>query len=214
MLTNICENADVLALCGDLTDHGLPRQADVLAEELLSCKIPLIGVLGNHDYESGQEEEVRRIITQAGVTLLDGEACEVRGVGFAGVKGFAGGFDNRMLQPWGEEIIKRFVFETVNEALRLEGALAKLRTEHTIAILHYAPIRQTVEGESPEVIPYLGCSRLAEPIDHFGVTAVFHGHAHYGSPHGKTAKQIPVFNASLPVMRRVSPKRPYVLFEV
>ncbi|MBI4494849.1 MAG: metallophosphoesterase [Chloroflexi bacterium] len=214
LLADICEKADVLVLCGDLTDHGLPHQAEVLAEELRSCKIPQVAVLGNHDFESGQQDEVRRIVAQAGVRVLDGETYEFDGVGFAGVKGFAGGFDNRMLQPWGEEIIKRFVYETVNEALRLESALAHLRTEHTVAVLHYAPIRQTVEGEPAEVIPYLGSSRLAEPIDHFGASVVFHGHAHYGTPQGKTAKGIPVYNASLPLLRRVNPKQPYVLIEL
>jgi Icc-related predicted phosphoesterase len=214
LLASVCQTSDVLLLCGDLTDSGLAREAEILAEDLLTCKMPVVAVLGNHDYEHGQHREIVETLTHAGVTILDGECYEVHGVGFAGVKGFAGGFGTHVVQPWGEEIIKRFVQETINEALRLETALAKLETERKVAILHYAPIRETVEGEHPEVVTYLGCSRLVEPIDRFNVSAVFHGHAHHGALEGRTAKGIPVYNASLPLLRRLRPDRPYVLAEV
>ena len=214
LLAQICAAADVLVLCGDLTEHGLPREAEVLAEDLLTCKMPTLAVLGNHDYESGHPAEVVRVLTHAGVTVLDGESCEVRGVGFAGVKGFCGGFGRYVVQPWGEAIIKHFVRETIDEALRLEGALAKLETDRIVAVLHYAPIRDTVEGEPPEIITYLGSSRLAEPIDRFGVGAVFHGHAHHGALEGRTARGIPVYNASLPLLRRMRPAQPFALVEL
>jgi len=207
--------ADVFVLCGDLTDYGLPDEARALAREITSAvKIPTVAVLGNHDYESGQQDEVRQVMTDAGVTVLDGDATEIRGIGFAGAKGFAGGFGRRALGPWGEDIIKKFVHEAVNEALKLESALARLRTTSLIAVLHYAPVQGTVEGEPPEIFPYLGCSRLEEPINRFPVTAVFHGHAHHGRPEARTATNVPVFNVSLTLMRELTPERPFKLFEV
>jgi len=171
-------------------------------------KVPLVGVLGNHDFDSGKQDEVSRILRDAGVTMLDGDACEVLGVGFAGTKGFAGGFGRGTLGAWGEEVVKRFVHEAVNEALKLESALARLRTPHRIALLHYAPIQATVEGEPVEIFPFLGCGRLGEPLNRYAVTAVFHGHAHRGTPEGKTAEGVPVYNVSLPLLRRTYPDRP------
>jgi Icc-related predicted phosphoesterase len=199
--------ADVLVLCGDLTDHGLPEEARLLARELSAVKVPMVGVLGNHDVESGKQDEVRDILHSAGLTLLDGDAVEIRGIGFAGTKGFAGGFDQRSLAPWGEEIIKRFVHETIEEALKLESALAKLRTPQRIAVLHYAPIRATVEGEPLEIYPFLGSSRLEEPINRYPVTAVFHGHAHRGALEGRTRGNVPVYNVALPLLRTSFPDR-------
>jgi Icc-related predicted phosphoesterase len=194
-------DADVLLLLGDLTDYGLPEEAAELGRELTGgVKIPIIGVLGNHDYESGAVGEVTKALTEAGVKLLDGETTEVHGIGFAGVKGFAGGFGRGVLGPWGEDVVKRFVHEAVNEALKLESALARLRTPHRIALLHYSPIAETVEGEPKEIWPYLGCGRLEEPLTRYEVTAVFHGHAHHGKPVGKTAKGTPVYNVSLPLL--------------
>ncbi len=202
-------SADVVVLCGDLTDHGLVAEARVLAEEVTSAvKVPIVAVLGNHDFESGQQAEVTRILTEAGISVLDGDAVEIGGVGFAGVKGFAGGFGARTLQPWGEEIIKRFVHETVEEALKLESALAKLRSGPRVALLHYSPVHDTVEGEAPEIIPFLGSSRLVEPLDRFPPVAVLHGHAHFGSPEGKTPAGTPVYNVAMPMLRRVFPDRP------
>jgi Icc-related predicted phosphoesterase len=197
--------ADVLVLCGDLTDHGLPEEAQLLARELNAVKMPMVGVLGNHDVESSKTDEVNDILRSAGLTLLDGDAVEINGVGFAGAKGFAGGFDQRSLAPWGEEIIKRFVHETIEEALKLESALAKLRTPQRIALLHYSPIRATVEGEPLEIFAFLGSSRLEEPINRFPVTAVFHGHAHRGTMEGATRSNVPVYNVALPLLRAKQP---------
>jgi Icc-related predicted phosphoesterase len=208
VLMQAAQATDVLLLGGDLTDYGLPEEAHVLARELSVVKVPLIGVLGNHDFESGKQDEVQKILVDAGVTMLDGDACEVQGIGFAGAKGFAGGFGRGTLGAWGEAVIKSFVHEAVNEALKLEAALARLRTPQRIALLHYAPIQATVVGEPCEIYPFLGCSRLEEPLHRFGVTAVFHGHAHRGTPEGKTSGGIPVFNVSMPLLRRTFPDRP------
>jgi Icc-related predicted phosphoesterase len=202
-------DADVLLLLGDLTDYGLAEEAVELARELTSgLKIPIVGVLGNHDFESNAVAEVTRILTEAGITLLDGETKEINGIGFAGVKGFAGGFGRGVLGPWGEEATKRFVHEAVSEALKLESALARLRTPTRIALLHYAPIAETVEGEPREIYPYLGCGRLEEPLTRYEVTAVFHGHAHHGQPQGKTANGTPVYNVSMPLLVALDPSMP------
>jgi Icc-related predicted phosphoesterase len=217
LLTKISESADILALCGDLTDYGTPEEAHVLARELLAVKVPIVGVLGNHDYESGAGEEVKRILRDAGVIILDGdagviildgEACEIHGIGFAGVKGFCSGFGRCTLGAWGEEAIKAFVREAVSESLKLEAALARLRTDQRIALLHYAPIAGTVVGEPVDIYPFLGTSRLEEPLARYPVSAVFHGHAHSGSPEGQTHTGVPVYNVAMPMLRRKFPDMP------
>lgn len=202
------EQSDVLLLCGDLTDYGLAEEAEILVQELATTTIPTLAVFGNHDYESGKPEDVRQILTDAGVKLLDGEACEIAGVGFAGVKGFAGGFGSRMLQAWGEDLIKQFVREAVEEALKLESALAKLQTPQRVAVLHYSPIQETVEGEPCDILPFLGSSRLEEPLNRFSVAFALHGHAHHGSVEGRTSSDIPVYNVSMPLLKKHFPDQP------
>jgi Icc-related predicted phosphoesterase len=208
--------ADVMLLCGDLTDYGLVEEAKILAKEItVSLRIPAIGVLGNHDFESGKAEEVVKIMTDAGVVMLDGDAHEIEGVGFAGIKGFGGGFGRRQLGAWGEDIIKKFVHETVEEALKLEAALARLRTRQKIAVLHYAPIHATVDGEPPEINAFLGSSRLEEPIDRYRCSAVFHGHAHRGSLEGRTKGNIPVYNVAMPLLAaKFGDRQPFRVLEV
>jgi Icc-related predicted phosphoesterase len=207
-LGRVSEVADILLLCGDLTDYGRPEEAQELAQELSStARLPIVAVLGNHDYESDCVGQVVAALREAGVQVLDGDTCEVMGVGFAGVKGFAGGFGRGALGPWGEPVIKAFVQEAVSEALKLESALARLRTVHRVVLLHYSPVVETVAGEPPEIYPYLGSSRLAEPLSRYPVTAVFHGHAHGGAPES-VAGQSPVYNVSLPLMSRLSPDMP------
>jgi Icc-related predicted phosphoesterase len=202
LFAHVAARADALVLGGDLTDFGLPEEAQVLVRELSSAKVPVVAVLGNHDFESGKQDEVKRILQDGGVNVLDGDSFEVDGIGFAGVKGFAGGFGERALGPWGEDAIKRFVQETVDESLKLETALARLRTAIRVVVLHYSPVEDTVRGEPPPIYPFLGCSRLAEPIDQYHARVVFHGHAHSGSPEGRTKAGIPVYNVSLPLLRR------------
>src|SRR5437764_6345318 len=203
------EDADVLLLCGDLTDYGQIEEAKVLAKEITSSlRIPAIGVLGNHDFEADHQDEIVRILTDAGVQMLDGDTIEFKGVGFAGVKGFGGGFGRRSLGAWGEKMIKDFVHETVNEALKLEAALVRLRTPQKIAILHYSPVQATVVGEPLEIVAFLGSSRLEEPVDRYRCTAVFHGHAHRGSLEGRTKAGAPVYNVAMPLLVAKQPEQP------
>jgi Icc-related predicted phosphoesterase len=210
------KEADFLVLCGDLTDYGLPDEARILADELKSVgSVPVIAVLGNHDFESAQQEAVTDILTEAGVFVLDGDVQEMHGVAFAGTKGFAGGFGSYALQPWGESAIKDFVKASLDESMKLETALAKARSREKVVILHYSPIVKTVEGEPLEIYPFLGSSRLEEPIDRFGARVVFHGHAHRGSPAGHTKMGIPVYNVSLPLLRQQHPSAaPYFLYTI
>lgn len=214
LFSQISDSADILVLCGDLTDYGLVEEARALAREMAVVKIPVVAVLGNHDLESSQQDELRAILTDSGVVFLDGDSTEILGIGFAGIKGFAGGFGRRALGPWGETIVKQFVREAVDEALKLETALARLRNDRRIAVLHYSPIQGTVEGEPLEIYPFLGCSRLEEPLGRYPVTAVFHGHAHHGQPEGRTAKNVPVYNVSMSLMREVFPERPFRLIDI
>jgi Icc-related predicted phosphoesterase len=215
LLAQVGQVADLLILLGDLTDYGHPEEAQMLAKELRGAlKIPVVAVLGNHDYEAGHVSEVRAILEQAGVNVLDGESCEVLGIGFAGVKGFGGGFGHRLLAPWGEPAVKHFVNEGLQEALKLESALSRLRSERRYALLHYSPIQATVEGEPHEIYPFLGCSRLEEPLNRYPLDGVFHGHAHHGARHGRTKSGVPVHNVSLPLLMRQSPERPFHLEEV
>lgn len=214
LFAQISESADILVLCGDLTDYGLIEEARAFVKETSVVRIPMVGVLGNHDFESNQQEEITRIFKESGIAILDGDTVEIEGIGFAGVKGFAGGFGRRALGPWGEDIIKQFVHEAVNEALKLESALARLRTERIVAVLHYAPIQGTVEGEPVDIFPFLGCSRLEEPMTRFPVSVVFHGHAHHGQAEGRTRTNVPVYNVSMSLMHETYPDRPYRLVEI
>jgi Icc-related predicted phosphoesterase len=192
----ISREADVLVLAGDLTDLGKPREAELLAQDLKACAIPIVGVLGNHDYECGCAEEVSHILRDAGMKLLDGQATEIDGVGFVGVKGFAGGFGRRMLGSFGEPAIKQFVAESVNETMRLENAMRSVRAKRSVVVLHYAPVVETIESEPLEIYPFLGSSRLAETIDRFQVSAIVHGHAHRGKFEGRTPAGQRVFNVA------------------
>ena len=214
LFIEVSNHADVLLLCGDLTNFGKTSEAEILAEDIKSCTIPVLGVLGNHDYECGQPEEVARILHEAGMIVLDEQAHEIDGVGFAGVKGFLGGYGRGELAPFGEPIIKAFVDEAMKEARKLENQLRQLRTERSVAVLHYSPITGTIEGEPPAIFQYLGSQRLAEPIDRFEhVKAVVHGHAHHGTYEGRTQRGIPVYNVAQFVVKPLF-GRPYALIEV
>jgi Icc-related predicted phosphoesterase len=216
LFAKVSESADVLLLCGDLTDYGTPEEAKLLARDVsASLRVPAIAVLGNHDFESGMHDEVAKILTDAGVTVLDGDSHEIHGVGFAGVKGFGGGFGRRAIGSWGEETIKLFVREGIDEALKLEKALQRLRTPTKIALVHYSPVHATVVGEPEEIYPFLGSSRLEEAIDRYRVSHVFHGHAHRGSLEGRTKGNATVYNVATPLLLANFPDQlPFRVVEV
>lgn len=211
---SVGQKADILLLCGDLSNHGLPIEAENLAHDLAGMKIPILAVLGNHDFEADKVDEFKKILTHAGIKFLEDEPFEIGNVGFAGVKGFAGGFGKYMLSPFGEPAIKEFVAETVRESLKLESQLQALRTPKKIVMLHYAPIPETIQGEPLEIYPWLGSSRLIETIERFSVQAIFHGHAHHGTYHAVSKKGIPVYNCTFHMMKEKDPTQPYVLIMV
>lgn len=214
----ISAKADVLLICGDLTDTGDEVEAQVLAEELRSCTIPVVGVLGNHDYEKGRHKLIRQILQKAGMHLLDGEAFILKNVGIAGVKGFGGGFDSHMLSMFGEGAMKSFVQEAVDEALHLDRALAKIDNENEgikkIAVLHYSPVKDTVVGEPEAIFPFLGSSRLSEPLNRRGVVAAFHGHAHIGTFEGETSAGVKVYNVARQILQKKGLEPPFFILEV
>jgi Icc-related predicted phosphoesterase len=213
LLDGVEEAADVLLLAGDLTDTGLADEIEVLHEELKDIDLPILAVLGNHDHESDNAEALTRMLASIGITVLDGTVCEIGEVGFVGTKGFCGGFGRYFVQPYGERALKTFINGSIDEAVRLENAVAKLDCPHRVAVLHYAPVSETLAGEPPELHAFLGCDRLANALDRHGVDLVVHGHAHHGSPEGKTAKGIPVYNVCRFVLQRAG-RPPYAVFEV
>ncbi len=215
IVKQINAEADILLLCGDLTDRGLIEEGKVLAEELSALRVPVAAVLGNHDYEHNQSREIIADLSRVGVHVLDGDHFIFdRVLGVAGVKGFGGGFGNATLQAFGEAQTKAFVQEAVSESLKLEAALSHLDTSRKVVIMHYAPIPETLEGENIEIRPFLGTSRLAMPVDHYGAEAVFHGHAHHGSHVGKTKSGIPVYNVAMPLMTKLNAEQRFMLLKV
>ncbi|HVT01409.1 MAG TPA: metallophosphoesterase [Patescibacteria group bacterium] len=214
LFEKISSSADVLLLAGDLCDLGLPTEAKVLASEFKSLRIPVVGVLGNHDYQSGKEEEVKKILTEGGMKVLGTEPFEMDGVGFAGVKGFCGGYEKYSLGSFGEKLYKDLVQMTLDESLALENQIKQIESEKKVAIMHYSPVRDTLEGEPLEIYPFLGSSRFIDPIDNLNVNLVFHGHAHHGSHLGRTPKGIPVYNVSYPIMQNINPDQPFAVVEL
>jgi Icc-related predicted phosphoesterase len=214
LLEEMSDAADVIVLCGDLTNFGKASEAAVLAEDLRGASVPVLAVLGNHDFECGCPDEVEKILAQAGACMLGEQATVIEGVGFAGVKGFVGGFGRGELGAFGEQAIKAFVEESSEEARKLENALRSLRTERTLAVLHYSPVAETVAGEPLEIYPFLGSSRLAHAVDRFdNVKAVVHGHAHRGSYEGRTPRGIPVYNCAQFVVEPAFGRK-YALLEI
>jgi Icc-related predicted phosphoesterase len=213
-LTKARDEADVLVLAGDLTNYGQPSEMDPLVNALVRLRVPTIAVLGNHDYESGKEVELMRMMTTAGVKVLDGSGYERDGVGFAGTKGFVGGFGRGVLTAFGEPEIKSFVRASIDEALKLERGLSQLRSPKRVVVLHYSPIAATVQGEPPEISPFMGTSRLAEVIDRHGADLVLHGHAHHGTLEGQTTAGIPVRNVAITLLQSRQPPASYRIFEI
>jgi uncharacterized protein len=208
------DEADVLVVAGDLTNYGQPAEMEPLLNALVRLRVPTIAVLGNHDYESGKEQELMQMMTAAGIKILDGTAYERDGVGFAGTKGFVGGFGRGMLTAFGEPEIKTFVKASIDEALKLERGLSQLRTKKRVVVLHYSPIAATAQGEAPEIMPFLGTSRLAEVIDRHGADLVLHGHAHHGTMEGQTTAGVPVRNVAISLLQSQQPPAAYRIFEL
>ena len=208
------EEADVLVIAGDLTNYGKPEEMHSLLNALVRLRIPIVAVLGNHDYESGKEEELRRMLIAGGIKVLDGSGYERDGVGFAGAKGFVGGFGRGVLTAFGEREIKDFVKASIDETMKLERGISQLRAPKRVIVVHYSPIAETVEGESPEIFPFLGNSRMAEVIDRHGADLVLHGHAHHGKLVGHTKGGIPVHNVAISLLQAQSPSRVYRIFEM
>ena len=213
-LTRVRDEADVLVIAGDLTNYGKPEEMHSLLNALVRLRIPIIAVLGNHDYESGQEQELMKMMTTEGIKVLDGSSYERDGIGFAGTKGFIGGFGRGVLTAFGEKEVKAFVQASIDETMKLERALSMLRTEKIVIVTHYSPVVETVRGEPTEIWPYLGSSRLAEVIDRHGAVVAIHGHAHHGQPEGKTTGGVPVHNVALSLLMAQQPPKPYRILEV
>src|SRR5262249_1565882 len=213
-LSRVRDDADVLVLAGDLTNYGQPDEMEPLLNALVRLRIPTIAVLGNHDFESSREAELMRMMTPEGIKVLDGSAYETDGVGFAGTKGFVGGFGRGVLTAFGEPEIKAFVRASIDEALKLERAMSQLRTPKRVVVLHYAPVATTVQGEAAEIYPFLGTSRLAEVVDRHGADLVVHGHAHHGTLQGKTTGGVPVHNVAITLLQAQQPSAVYKVFDV
>lgn len=213
-LSRARDEADVLVLAGDLTNYGQPSEMEPLLNALVRLRVPTIAVLGNHDYECGKEQELMQMMTSEGIKVLDGSAYERDGVGFAGTKGFVGGFGRGVLTAFGEPEIKTFVRASIDEALKLERGMSQLRTPKRVIVLHYSPIAATVRGEDPEVTPFLGTSRLAEVIDRHGADLVVHGHAHHGTLEGQTLAGVPVRNVAITLLQAQSPPSAYRVFDI
>lgn len=216
MFAPVKDEADVLVLAGDLTDHGRSEEMESLVRGVHDLGIPIVAVLGNHDHEGGNEKDLFRMLGSAGIHILDRRRPSVTldGVGFAGVKGFGGGFGDRLVRAFGEEPLKMFVSASVVEAEALRAALVGLDTERKVAVLHYAPVAETVQGEPTEIWPFLGTSRLEQAIDEGGAALAVHGHAHHGALRGKTTRGVPVHNVSIPVLRAAGHGKAYAVFDV
>lgn len=214
----ISKRADIFLICGDLTYTGDEAEAAVLSEELKHCNIPVVVVLGNHDHEKGRNKLIRQTLQNENVHVLEGEAIVIGNIGIAGIKGFGGGFDNHMLSLFGEEAMKSFVKEAVNEALNLDRALKRLDQEHEgvkkIVLMHYSPIKSTIAGEPEQVFPFLGCSRLEEPLNRYNIAAVFHGHAHKGYHEGVTHNGVKVYNVAWPILQKAGFEVPVFILEI
>jgi uncharacterized protein len=214
VMSRVRDEADLLVLAGDLTNYGRLPEMESLLNAVVRLRIPTVAVLGNHDYESGQEGELIRLMSDEGLKVLDGTAYERDGVGFAGTKGFPGGFGRAVLTAFGEPEVKAFVQAAINETMKLERALSLLRTPKRVVVLHYAPVVDTVQGEPREIYPYLGSSRMAEVVDRHDATIVLHGHAHRGAPDGKTTGGVPVHNVALTLLQQQNPPRAFRVFDV
>jgi len=205
-LVDIDARADVLLLAGDLTTHGSVAQAELAAAEFADVPVPTIAVLGNHDHHGGVSEEVGRVLATAGIVVLErtSHVLTIDGarVGVVGAKGFGGGFVGASVSEFGETEMQAFARASIDAAADVERALEDVDADVKILLLHYAPVRDTLLGEPPEIFPFLGSYLFAEAADRGGANLVIHGHAHRGREVGATPGGIPVRNASKPVLRQ------------
>lgn len=199
------ERADLFLIAGDLTQAGTVEEAKALASDLSGVRVPIVTVLGNHDFHSDRQEEIARVLRDCGITTLEGSTTTFRvreyTVGVAGLKGFGGGFFGACVTEFGEPETKRFAHHAKMQAEILRSALMTLNTDFRIALLHYSPCEATLLGEKREIYPFLGSYLLAEVLDQAGSDGCFHGHAHHGVERGLTPGGIPVRNVALPVIR-------------
>ena len=213
-MNRLRDEADLLVIAGDITNLGKPEEMESMLASFMRIRIPIVAVLGNHDYEGGRQAELAKMMVAEGVKVLDGSGYERDGIGFAGTKGFLGGFGRGVLTAFGEPEVKAFVQAAIDETLKLERALSMLRTEKRIVVTHYAPIMDTVKGEPEQIFPYLGSGRLSEIIDRHQAILAMHGHAHHGALEGKTTGGVPVYNVAMPLLMARTPPAPYRLFDV
>lgn len=210
-LASIEKDADVLLLAGDLTRRGLAEEAAVLADELQGVEVPVVAVLGNHDYHSNATAEIRTVLEAKGVKVLDGKSTvlEIGGetLGIAGTKGFGGGFAGACGTEFGEPEMKAFIGHTKSVARDLQAGLEEMETDYRVALLHYSPVEDTLLGERLEIYPFLGSYLLAEAIDNAGADLAVHGHAHHGTETGSTPRGVPVRNVAQPLLQR-----PYTVY--
>ncbi|MFP5385517.1 MAG: metallophosphoesterase [Bacteriovoracia bacterium] len=196
--------ADFFLLAGDLTQTGHPEEMKVLADDLRKCPVPIIAVLGNHDYHVDQVEQAIAILNEVGVTVLEGSSIILnvnnQKVGIAGAKGFGGGFVGACGSDFGEPEMKTFMRHSKQHARKLENTIKEMDADYKIALLHYSPTAQTLAGEKKEIYPFLGCYYLAEAVDYGKADICFHGHAHAGIEKGETPGGCPVRNVAQPVI--------------
>jgi len=208
------ELADALVIAGDFTNHGMPEEMRVCLNVLEHVRVPIIAVLGNHDHESGHQDELAGMLRLAGVHLLDGHCFESDNVGFAGTKGFCGGFAPHELLPFGEQGIKTFVEIAEREAVKLDYGLAQIQADIKVSITHYAPILETIIGEPEPIFPFLGSSRLERVLERHRPALALHGHAHHGIFSGETKSGIRVCNVALPILRQRGELHPFTIFNL
>ena len=206
--------ADVLVIAGDFTNHGMPEEMRAVLGVLENIRIPIIAVLGNHDHESGHQDELAGMLRVAGVHLLDGQCHDIDGIGFAGTKGFCGGFAPYELMPFGEQGIKTFVEVAEREAIKLDYGLAQTHAEKKVAITHYAPIKETIVGEPEPIFPFLGSSRLERALVAHRPVLALHGHAHKGTFSAESKSGVRVCNVALPILRQHGEAHPFAIFDL
>ena len=203
VFAEVAEECQLVLLAGDLTTHGLPEQAAVLASACRGLEIPIVAVLGNHDHHSGEAEAISDVLCEAGLIVLERDHAILEigetEIGVVGTKGFVGGFPGAEIPDFGEPALREIYRETTLEVEALEEGLEAVAGCHKrIVVLHYAPISDTLVGEPETIWAFLGSGRLAGPIGMHRPDLVVHGHAHHGAALGKIG-EVPVYNVTVHV---------------